>query len=78
MYWDADKSTYLPAPTGDNPQASSQDEFEKKEGKEKKDKEKVKMAKKIAKVLWKWCFLTLRYVHKALAQISNFNQGRGL
>ena len=45
MYWDAEKSTYLPAPNG----AEGQDETKK----EKKDKEKVKVAKKIAKV----CFL---------------------
>ena len=49
MYWDAEKSTYLPAPTGED--SGRGDGQEKKDSKEeKKDKEKVKIAKKIAKV----------------------------
>ena len=53
MYWDAERSTYLPAPTGAEAESSNdaQDESGKKDGKERKDsKEKVKIAKKIAKV----------------------------
>ncbi|KAK6994768.1 RNA-binding protein 5 [Biomphalaria glabrata] len=56
MYWDAEKSTYLPAPTGDDAnKEDSGDGQNKKDGKEeKKDKEKVKIAKKIAKDMEKW------------------------
>lgn len=59
MYWDAEKSTYLPAPTqtGEAPQtgeageaAASENADLNKDKKEKKEKEKVKVAKKIAKV----------------------------
>jgi len=47
LYWDADKSTYLPAPTGED--GTPREEIgDKKKDKEKK--EKVKIAKKIAKV----------------------------
>lgn len=50
LYWDAEKSTYLPAPTGSEDQTIS-DTLKKEEKKESKDrKEKVKVAKKIAKV----------------------------
>merc|ERR1719239_41859 len=57
MYWDAERSTYLPAPTGAEAESSNdaQDESGKKDGKERKDsKEKVKIAKKIAKDMEKW------------------------
>lgn len=47
MYWDADKFTYLPAPNGD--ENSGRDGDQRKEPGNKK--EKVKVAKKIAKVL---------------------------
>ena len=46
LYWDAEKSTYLPAP--DQEGAAMDADKPKKEGKDKK--EKVKVAKKIAKV----------------------------
>lgn len=51
LYWDAEKSTYLPAPTGHGATPASEGEgtSEKKNKKEEK-KEKNKMAKKIAKV----------------------------
>ncbi|GFR82439.1 RNA-binding protein 5 [Elysia marginata] len=53
MYWDAEKSTYLPAPTGEEGgRGDGQDKKDSKE--EKKDKEKVKIAKKIAKDMEKW------------------------
>lgn len=53
MYWDAERSTYLPAPTGDEGgRGDGQDKKDSKE--EKKDKEKVKIAKKIAKDMEKW------------------------
>lgn len=45
MYWNSEKSTYLPAPT-DGEQRDKPEEGKK----EKEKKEKVKMAKKIAKV----------------------------
>lgn len=49
MYWDAEQSTYLPAPTGeDQATDDAQRKDDKKEVKDKK--EKVKVAKKIAKV----------------------------
>ncbi|CAL1544231.1 unnamed protein product [Lymnaea stagnalis] len=56
MYWDAEKSTYLPAPTSDDgSREDGADGLMKKDGKEeKKDKEKVKIAKKIAKDMEKW------------------------
>ncbi|XP_025108341.1 RNA-binding protein 5-like isoform X3 [Pomacea canaliculata] len=63
MYWDAEKSTYLPAPTqtGEAPQtgeageaAASENADLNKDKKEKKEKEKVKVAKKIAKDMEKW------------------------
>ena len=44
MYWDAGKSTYLPAPT------NQQENAEKTNGEKKEKKDKVKVAKKIAKV----------------------------
>ncbi|KAL4226607.1 RNA-binding protein 5 [Mactra antiquata] len=55
MYWDSELSTYLPAPTGDNGQPESRPGMgreDKKDGKDKK--EKVKVAKKIAKDMEKW------------------------
>lgn len=67
MYWDAEKSTYLPAPSqssdtsteqagenaesGEGSSESSKDPKKDKE-RDKKDKEKNKVAKKIAKVCW--------------------------
>ena len=48
LYWDAEQSTYLPAPTGDEDPNKADQKEDKKEGKDKK--EKVKVAKKIAKV----------------------------
>ena len=48
LYWDAEQSTYLPAPTGDEDPNKTDQKEDKKEGKDKK--EKVKVAKKIAKV----------------------------
>jgi len=56
MYWDAEKSTYLPAPTGAEAamQEGVQDSMD-SDVKDKKDgKEKTKMAKKIAKDMEKW------------------------
>lgn len=52
MYWDSERSTYLPAPTNeDGNRDEAPDGPNKKDSKEdKKDKEKVKIAKKIAKV----------------------------
>jgi len=59
MYWDGEKETYLPAPTTEEntTQAAStepekEDENSKKKGQDKK--EKVKVAKKIAKDMEKW------------------------
>ncbi|KAK3592311.1 hypothetical protein CHS0354_030647 [Potamilus streckersoni] len=52
LYWDAEKSTYLPAPTGDENKPTEDKEEKKKENKDKK--EKVKIAKKIAKDMEKW------------------------
>lgn len=63
LYWDAAKSTYLPAPTaGTNADANKQNdtaqkEEELKKGKEKEkqsEKDKVKVAKRIAKDMEKW------------------------
>lgn len=51
MYWDAERSTYLPAPEGVGSKDDSQGSQSRKDSKEdKKDKDKVKIAKKIAKV----------------------------
>ena len=52
MYWDASKHTYLPAPTNAATQEGQDDDKANPEKKDKKDK--VKVAKKIAKV----CFST--------------------
>ncbi|KAL5014288.1 hypothetical protein ScPMuIL_008558 [Solemya velum] len=49
LYWNSEKSTYLPAPT-DGEQKDKPEEGKK----EKEKKEKVKMAKKIAKDMEKW------------------------
>ncbi|CAG5124407.1 unnamed protein product, partial [Candidula unifasciata] len=78
MYWDAEKSTYLPAP--DNVQASKDDKDEpqsKKESKEeKKEKEKGRTAKRIAKDMEKWAKSlnaqkeAQREVKKSVAQAS--------
>lgn len=46
LYWDAERQTYLPAPTGDD--KGGNDEGKKVKEKDKQDK--VKVAKKIAKV----------------------------
>lgn len=50
MYWDAEKSTYLPAPTNSSEDSTGGEDKNKKDGKDKKEKEKSKTAKKIAKV----------------------------
>ena len=57
MYWDAEKSTYLPAPTqgtesttSTETESTTQAQGDKTEKEEKKEKEKTKVAKKIAKV----------------------------
>ncbi|XP_069141631.1 RNA-binding protein 5-like [Argopecten irradians] len=53
LYWDAEKSTYLPAPTGDD--NGLKEDFNEKGGKKDKEKkEKVKIAKRIAKDMEKW------------------------
>lgn len=56
MYWDAEKSTYLPAPNqGESSQTtSSETSAEKTDKEDKKEKEKTKVAKKIAKDMEKW------------------------
>ncbi|XP_014769656.1 RNA-binding protein 5 isoform X3 [Octopus bimaculoides] len=54
LYWDAEKSTYLPAPTGAGGQQCDDKDGDNR-GKKKEDKkEKVKIAKKIAKDMEKW------------------------
>ncbi|XP_060079203.1 RNA-binding protein 5-like isoform X1 [Ylistrum balloti] len=53
LYWDAEKSTYLPAPTGDD-SLSKEEGTEKGGKKDKEKKEKVKIAKRIAKDMEKW------------------------
>ena len=55
MYWDAEKSTYLPAPSDANQTEETTDTNDTtstvdKSKKDKDKKEKVKIAKKIAKV----------------------------
>ena len=57
MYWDSERSTYLPAPseggqdgTLSNGMGSKEDGSSKKEGKKGEKSDKVKVAKKIAKV----------------------------
>ena len=65
MYWDASKHTYLPAPTN---AATEQGQDDDKANPEKKDKkDKVKVAKKIAKVF----FTQLRSFQKSVAHILN-------
>uniref|UniRef100_A0A0B7APJ4 RNA-binding protein 5 n=2 Tax=Arion vulgaris TaxID=1028688 RepID=A0A0B7APJ4_9EUPU len=55
MYWDAERSTYLPAPDGVGGVSKEESqETLKKDKEEKKEKEKVKVAKKIAKDMEKW------------------------
>ncbi|CAH1784264.1 unnamed protein product [Owenia fusiformis] len=63
MYWDSEKSTYLPAPadanTKESQETTTQPSEEKKDDAQEKEvpgkkKEKVKMAKKIAKDMEKW------------------------
>lgn len=51
MYWDAEQSTYLPAPNDDalEDDKAGDKKDDRREGKDKK--EKVKVAKKIAKVI---------------------------
>lgn len=46
LYWDAERCTYLPAPNGEEQKEDNGDKLKRKEEK----KEKVKVAKKIAKV----------------------------
>lgn len=53
LYWDAERSTYLPAPNTDDDQGNKQGTGEKKE-KDKDKQEKVKVAKKIAKDMERW------------------------
>jgi len=61
MYWDAEQSTYLPAPgDGSDNGPMGPGTGEKKEGKDKK--EKVKVAKKIAKVTAPHAFNTLSWI----------------
>lgn len=50
LYWDAERSTYLPAPTGEEQKEDNAEKLKRKEEK----KEKVKVAKKIAKDMEKW------------------------
>jgi len=53
MYWDAEKSTYLPAPNqgeGAPTVPSGDNQLDKGDKEDKKEKEKTKVAKKIAKV----------------------------
>ena len=52
MYWDGEQQTYLPAPQDDQDALETQPEG--KKGKDKDKKEKVKVAKKIAKDMEKW------------------------
>lgn len=56
LYWDADKSTYLPAPTNQAAPGGGAGEGDAPTEKKKKEekKEKNKMAKKIAKDMEKW------------------------
>lgn len=55
LYWDAEKSTYLPAPTTDD--GGKDDGTEKGGKKDKEKREKVKIAKRIAKVCLARCLL---------------------
>lgn len=48
LYWDAEKQTYLPAPVSSEDPAAGKDEGKKVKEKDRQDK--VKVAKKIAKV----------------------------
>ncbi|XP_052094711.1 RNA-binding protein 5-like isoform X2 [Mytilus californianus] len=72
LYWDADKFTYLPAPNGD--ENSSRDGDQRKEPRDKK--EKVKVAKKIAKDMEKWAKTlnaqkeTIKHFNKTFQTIS--------
>jgi len=50
LYWDAEKSTYLPAPMGDTDDGKKGD----KKDKDKEKQDKVKVAKKIAKDMARW------------------------
>ncbi|XP_041347770.1 RNA-binding protein 5-like isoform X2 [Gigantopelta aegis] len=54
MYWDAEKSTYLPAPSESHTEETSDTPGVDKSKKDKDKKEKVKIAKKIAKDMEKW------------------------
>ncbi|XP_005096261.1 RNA-binding protein 5 [Aplysia californica] len=78
MYWDAEKSTYLPAPTGgeDSSGADGSDGAGKKDGKDKKDKEKVKIAKKIAKDMEKWA-KSMNAQKEAQKEVMKRPQGPG-
>lgn len=51
LYWDAEKSTYLPAPIGEDGQEGKKGD---KKEKEKDKQDKVKVAKKIAKDMERW------------------------
>lgn len=50
LYWDAEKSTYLPAPMGETDDGKKGD----KKDKDKEKQDKVKVAKKIAKDMARW------------------------
>lgn len=50
LYWDAEKSTYLPAPIGENDDGKKMDN----KNKDKEKQDKVKVAKKIAKDMARW------------------------
>jgi len=54
LFWDGEKQTYLPAPTGDSNGADDKKDDVQTTKKEKEKKEKVKIAKKIAKDMEKW------------------------
>ena len=58
MYWDASKHTYLPAPTNAATQEGQDDDKANPEKKDKKDK--VKVAKKIAKVFFFHSFVAFK------------------
>lgn len=73
MYWDSERSTYLPAPTDAgqdgslaNGNGSKDDPGSRKEGKKGEKSDKVKVAKKIAKDMERWA--------KSQNQRKNMNQ----
>ncbi|KAB7499087.1 RNA-binding protein 10 [Armadillidium nasatum] len=54
LYWDAEKSTYLPAPTSDESQDGQDGKGKDKKEKDRDKQDKVKVAKKIAKDMERW------------------------